>query len=138
MVVRYSPLRQQYAGPEPIFDELPALVASCDFTLGKAVGEFERMFADMLGVKHAIGVGSGTGACKLHLEAVGVGAGDEVVTCANTFWATVGAINEVGAKPVFIDCNDSFCMNLDHLEAAITPRTRALMPVHLTGDATDM
>jgi dTDP-4-amino-4,6-dideoxygalactose transaminase len=138
MRVRYSPLAQQYADPEPIFDELRALVASGDFTLGKPVGEFERMFADMLGVKHAIGVGSGTDACKLPLKALGLSAGDEVVTCANTFWATVGAINEVGAKPVFIDCDDSFCMNLDHLEAAITPRTRALMPVHLTGDATDM
>ena len=138
MRVRYSPLAQQYADPEPIFAELRKLVASGDFTLGKVVDEFERMFADMLGVKHAIGVGSGTDACKIPLKALGVGHGDEVVTCANTFWATVGAINEVGAKPVFVDCDDSFCLNVDQLEAAITPRTRALMPVHLTGDAVDM
>ena len=138
MRVRYSPLAQQYADPEPIFAELRKLVASGDFTLGKVVDEFERMFADMLGVKHAIGVGSGTDACKIPLKALGVGHGDEVVTCANTFWATVGAINEVGAKPVFVDCDDSFCLNVDQIEAAITPRTRALMPVHLTGDAVDM
>jgi len=138
MRVRYSPLAQQYANPEPIFDELRALVASGDFTLGKPVGEFERMFAETVGVKHAIGVGSGTDACKLPLKALGLGPGDEVITCANTFWATVGAINEVGARPVFIDCDDSFCLNVDQLEAAITPRTKALMPVHLTGDAADM
>jgi dTDP-4-amino-4,6-dideoxygalactose transaminase len=136
--VRYSPLAQQYADPEPIFAELRQLVASGDFTLGKPVGEFERMFADMLGVRHAIGVGSGTDACKLPLKALGLGPGDEVVTCANTFWATVGAINEVGARPVFVDCDDSFCLDVGQLEAAITPRTRALMPVHLTGDAADM
>ena len=138
MRVRYSPLAQQYADPEPIFAELRELVASGDFTLGKPVGEFERLFADMLGVRYAIGVGSGTDACKLPLKALGLGPGDEVVTCANTFWATVGAINEVGARPVFIDCDDSFCLDVQQLEAAITPRTKAIMPVHLTGDAADM
>jgi dTDP-4-amino-4,6-dideoxygalactose transaminase len=138
MRVRYSPLAQQYADPEPIFQELRELVRTSDFTLGKPVGEFERMFADMLGVKHAIGVGSGTDACKIPLKALGLGPGDEVLTCANTFWATVGAINEVGATPTFVDCDDSFCLNVDKLEAAITPRTKALMPVHLTGDVADM
>jgi len=138
MHVRYSPLAQQYADPEPIFDELRELVQSGDFTLGKVVGEFERLFADMLGVKHAIGVGSGTDACKIPLKALEIGPGDEVITCANTFWATVGAINEVGARPVFVDCDDGFCLVPDEIEAAITPRTKALMPVHLTGDAADM
>ena len=138
MRVRYSPLAQQYANPEPIFDELRELVRTGDFTLGKAVGEFEEMFASMLGLKHAIGVGSGTDACKLPLKALGVGPGDEVITCANTFWATVGAIAEIGAKPVFVDCDDSFCMDVGRLEAAMTPRTKAIMPVHLTGDVADM
>lgn len=138
MHVRYSPLGQQYADPEPIFKELRELVASGDFTLGKPVSEFEAMFAKMLGVKHAIGVGSGTDACKIPLKALGLGLGDEVITCANTFWATVGAINEVGAKPVFVDCNENFCINTDLIERAITPQTKAIMPVHLTGDAVDM
>ncbi len=138
MHVRYSPLAQQYAEPDSIFDELRQLVRSGDFTLGKPVGEFEAMFAAMLGVKHAIGVGSGTDAIKLPLKALGLGPGDEVITCANTFWATVGAINEVGARPVFIDCEDNFCLDVDQLEAAITPRSKAIMPVHLTGDAVDM
>jgi dTDP-4-amino-4,6-dideoxygalactose transaminase len=138
MHVRYSPLAQQFADPEEIFAELRELVRSGDFTLGKPVAEFEAMFAETVGVRHAIGVGSGTDALKLPLKALGLGPGDEVVTCANTFWATVGAIAEVGAKPVFIDCDDGFGMDLDHLEAAITPRTKAIMPVHLTGDVLDM
>ena len=138
MHVRYSPLAQQYSDSDSIFEELRDLVRSGDFTLGKPVAEFERMFAEMLGIKHAIGVGSGTDACKLPLKALGVRPGDEVVTCANAFWATVGAINEVGAIPVFVDCDDSFCLKVDQLEAAITPRTKALMPVHLTGDVLDM
>ncbi len=138
MHVRYSPLGQQFADPEEIFTELRALVRSGDFTLGKVVTEFETMFAAAVGTKYAIGVGSGTDALKLPLKALGLGPGDEVVTCANTFWATVGAIAEIGAKPVFIDCDDSFCWDTNQLEAAITPRTKALMPVHLTGDVVDM
>src|SRR4051812_8711260 len=127
MRVRYSPLAQQFAEPDEIFAELRALVASGDFTLGKPVGEFERMFADLLGIKHAIGVGSGTDALKLPLKALGLGPGDEVLTTANTFYATAGAIAEVGAKPVFVDCDDSFCLDIERFEAAITPRTKALM-----------
>ncbi|MFD1625111.1 DegT/DnrJ/EryC1/StrS family aminotransferase [Azospirillum griseum] len=138
MHVRYSPLAQQFADPEEIFAELRELVRSGDFTLGKPVAEFEAMFAEAVGVRHAIGVGSGTDALKLPLKALGLGPGDEVITCANTFWATVGAIAEIGAKPVFVDCDDSFGMDLDQIEAAITPRTRAIMPVHLTGDVLDM
>lgn len=138
MRVRYSPLAQQYADPEEIFDELRELVRSGDFTLGAPVAEFEALFAQTLGVRHAIGVGSGTDALKLPLRALGVGHGDEVITAANTFWATVGAIAEVGAKPAFVDCDDAFGLDLDQLEAAITPRTKAIMPVHLAGDALDM
>ena len=136
--VRYSPLAQQFAEPEEIFEELRTLVRSGDFTLGKVVGEFEREFAATVGVRHAIGVGSGTDALKLPLRALGVGPGDEVITAANTFWATVGAIAEVGAVPRFVDCDDSFGLDLGQLEAAIGPRTKAIMPVHLTGDVLDM
>jgi len=138
MRVRYSPLAQQFANVDSVFDELKSLVASGDFTLGKPVREFEEMFAAALGVKHAIGVGSGTDALKIPLRALNIGPGDEVVTAANTFYATVGAIAEVGARPVFVDCDDSFCMDVDQLERAITPRTRAIIPVHLTGDVAEM
>lgn len=138
MHVRYSYLRQQFEDSDDLWAQLKAFVPSGDFTLGKPLTEFENRFAKLIGTKHAIGVNSGTDALKLSLEACGVGAGDEVITAANTFVATVGAICEVGAKPVFVDCDDTFCMNVDKLEAAITPRTKALMPVHFTGYMTDM
>jgi dTDP-4-amino-4,6-dideoxygalactose transaminase len=136
--VRFSPLGQQFAEPEEIFTELRELVRSGDFTLGKPVGEFEAMFAAAVGTKHAIGVGSGTDALKIPLKALDIGPGDEVLTAANTFYASVGAIVEVGATPRFVDCDDTFCLDVDQLEAAITPRTKAIMPIHLTGDVADM
>lgn len=138
MHVRYSPLLDQYSQPDIIFEELKGLVASGDYTLGKPVSEFEVRFAEILGVEHAIGVGSGTDACKIPLRAVGVGYGDEVITCANTFWATVGAICELGATPKFVDCDDSFCIDIDQIESAITSKTKAIMPVHLTGNAANI
>ncbi len=136
--VRYSPLQDQFSEPDEIFDELRTLVASGDFTLGRPVQEFEQQFAEAVGVRHAIGVGSGTDALKIPLRALGIGPGDEVITAANTFYATVGAIAEVGARPVFVDCDDTFCIDVEQLESAITPRTRAILPVHLTGDVADM
>ncbi|MBM3556531.1 MAG: aminotransferase class I/II-fold pyridoxal phosphate-dependent enzyme, partial [Alphaproteobacteria bacterium] len=117
MKVRYSYLPQQFGDPSEILEEFRRFVPTGDFTLGKPLGEFERRFAALIGAKHAIGVNSGTDALKLPLKAVGVGPGDEVVTCANTFIATVGAIAELGAKPVFVDCDDSFCMDVGQVEA---------------------
>ncbi len=135
---RYSYLPQQFAEPSAILEELGRLVATGDFTLGKPVGEFEKKFAALIGTKHAIGVGSGTDALKLPLRALSITFGDEVITAANTFIATVGAINEVGATPVLVDCDDSFCMDVNQVEAAITENTKAIMPVQLTGEVTDM
>jgi dTDP-4-amino-4,6-dideoxygalactose transaminase len=136
--VRYSYLPQQFADPREIFEELARLVATGHFTLGEPLRRFEASFAELLGARHAIGVGSGTDALKLSLKALGIGPGDEVVTAANTFIATVGAIHETGARAVLVDCDDSFCMDVGQVEAAIGPRTRALMPVQFTGDVTDM
>jgi dTDP-3-amino-2,3,6-trideoxy-4-keto-D-glucose/dTDP-3-amino-3,4,6-trideoxy-alpha-D-glucose/dTDP-2,6-dideoxy-D-kanosamine transaminase len=136
--VRYSYLLEQFADPAPVLAEIGRLVATGDFTLGKPVAEFERRFAELIGTRHAIGVGSGTDALKLPLKALGIGHGDEVITAANTFIATVGAIAETGATPVLVDCDDSFCMNVDQVEAAITDKTRAIMPVQLTGEVVDM
>jgi dTDP-3-amino-2,3,6-trideoxy-4-keto-D-glucose/dTDP-3-amino-3,4,6-trideoxy-alpha-D-glucose/dTDP-2,6-dideoxy-D-kanosamine transaminase len=138
MKVRYSYLPQQFAEPAAILDEIRKVAAAGDFTLGKPVVEFERRFAAMIGVKHAIGVGSGTDSLKLALKAAGIERGDEVITAANTFVSSVGAINEIGAVPVLVDADDSFCLATDLLESAITPRTKAIMPVHLTGNVCDM
>jgi len=136
--VPFSYLPEQFADPEPVFAKLRQVVATGDFTLGAPVAEFERRFAALVGCRHAVGVNSGTDALRLSLKAMGIGAGDEVVTAANTFIATVGAIEAVGARTVFVDCTDDFCMDLSQVEAAITPRTKAVIPVHLTGAMVDM
>ncbi len=138
MHVRYSYLPQQFADPEEILDQIRKFLPSGDFTLGYPVNEFEQRFAELMGTRHAIGVGSGTDALKIPLKALGVGYGDEVITTANTFVATVGAINEVGAKPVFVDCDDTFVIDPTKIESAITDKTKALMPVHLAGYPADM
>ena len=138
MKVRYSYLKQQFENCDDLWDELKRFVPTGDFTLGKPLVEFENKFAKLIGAKYAIGVNSGTDAIKLSLKALGVGYGDEVITAANTFVATVGAIMELGAKPVFVDCNDTFCMDTSKVEAAITSKTKAIVPVHFTGYMTDM
>lgn len=138
MHVRYSYLAQQFGDCEDLWEELKAFVPTGDFTLGKPLREFERRFAKLISTAHAIGVNSGTDALKLSLKVLGIGPGDEVITTANTFVATVGAICEVGATPVFVDCSDTFCMDVSLVERAITPKTKAIMPVHFTGYMTDM
>ena len=136
--VEWSYLPKQFARADEILDALRQFVPSGDFTLGKPVAEFEKRFAALIGRKHGIGVNSGTDAIKLSLRALGVWHGDDVITTANTFIATVGAIAELGARPVLVDCADDFCMDLSQVEAAITPRTKAIVPVHLAGQMTDM
>jgi dTDP-4-amino-4,6-dideoxygalactose transaminase len=115
------------------------VVRDAAFTLGSRVEEFESMFASYVGVGHAVGVGSGTDALHLALRACGVAPGDEVITPVNTFAATAEAILMAQARPVFVDVDEStLLMDLDALEAAITDRTRAIVPVHLYGQPVDM
>ena len=108
MKVRYSYLPQQFADCDDLWQELRSFVLTGDFTLGEPLVQFEKSFAELIGSKFAIGVNSGTDAIKMTLKALGVGHGDEVITAANTYVATVGAICELGATPVFVDCNDTF------------------------------
>jgi|TARA_B100001093_G_C26765651_1_gene987768 dTDP-3-amino-2,3,6-trideoxy-4-keto-D-glucose/dTDP-3-amino-3,4,6-trideoxy-alpha-D-glucose/dTDP-2,6-dideoxy-D-kanosamine transaminase len=138
MKVRYSYLPEQFKHASNLWVKLKRFVKTGDFTLGKPLVKFEKSFASLIGVKYAVGVNSGTDALKLSLKTLNVGFGDEVITAANTFVATIGAITELGAKPVFIDCNDTFCMNVDHIEKRITKKTKAIVPVHFTGYMTDM
>jgi dTDP-4-amino-4,6-dideoxygalactose transaminase len=115
------------------------VVASAHFVRGPACGELEREFAEWCGAASACGVANGTDALTLALKAYGVGAGDEVVTVANTFIATGEAILLNGARPVFVDVEESsFTMDPERLEAAITPRTKLILPVHLYGHPADM
>ena len=138
MAVRYSYLSQQFEDCPELWEELKKFVKTGDFTLGKPLYEFEDNFSSLIGTKYAIGVNSGTDAIKIALRALGVNAGDEVITAANTFVATVGAIAEIGAIPVFIDVDETFCMDVDLIEQAITPKTKAIVPVHFTGYMTKM
>jgi dTDP-4-amino-4,6-dideoxygalactose transaminase len=136
--VHYSYLKQQFAEVDPYLEDIRALVKTGDFTLGKALTEFEERFAELLGLPYAIGVGTGTDALMLSLKILGIGPGDEVITTPNTFVATVGAIAMAGARPVFVDNNEEYTIDVTKIEEAITPRTKAIMPVHLTGCPADM
>ena len=133
-------LKAQYA---EIKDEVERGIAetieNCSFILGPNVQAFEREAAEYLGVKHAIGVASGTDALHLALIAEGIGAGDEVITTPFTFIATAEAIKYVGAIPVFVDIDPrTFNICPKAIAAAITPKTKAIMPVHLFGQPADM
>ena len=119
MKVRYSYLPQQFGNCPDLWSKLKKFVKSGDFTLGKPLLEFEKKFAKLIGTKYAVGVNSGTDAIKLSLKTLGIKNGDEVITAANTFVATVGAICELGAKPVFVDCDDSFCMDVNLVEKKV-------------------
>lgn len=124
-------------------DEIMAAVGDVitqgSFTLGSEVTKFEEEFAQYCGANYAIGVGSGTDALHFALRALGVGHGDEVITAPNTFIATVEAIIMCGARPVFVDIEEStYLIDPAHLEDAITERTKAIIPVHLYGQPADM
>ncbi len=138
MRVPFSFLTEQFADPEPIFSAIREFLKRCDFTLGEDVTEFEKKYASYTGAKHAIGVGTGTDALSLSLQCLGVGPGDEVITAPNTFIATVGAIVQAGARPIFVDSGADENIDVSKIEAAITSKTKALMPVHWAGCPADM
>lgn len=108
------------------------------FILGEEVAAFEKEFAAYCGTRYAVGVANGTDAITLALKALGIGPGDEVITAPNSFLASASGIALAGARPVFVDVRDDFNLDPSLLEAAITPRTRAILPVHLTGRPADM
>lgn len=123
----------------PELDEIAEVFAGPILTTGDKVAQFERMFADYLGRRHALGVTSCTGALHMSLLALDIGPGDEVITTPMTFLATATAILEAGARPVFVDVEpDTGNLDAGRVEAAITPRTRAILPVHLYGLMCDM
>ena len=132
------PRQYEYLGPE-IQRALGEVCARGDFILGRAVAEFEEAFARYVGVRHCLGVASGTDALHLILRALGIGAGDEVILPANTFIATAQAVWCAGATPVLVDC-DERTATIDAAAAirAVTSRTRAILPVHLYGQPADM
>jgi dTDP-4-amino-4,6-dideoxygalactose transaminase len=118
---------------------LDQALTSNDWILGEALERFEQQFAEYCGVRHAVGTDSGLSALELTLRAFGIGPGDEVITAANTFIATVIAIEAAGATPVLVDAGpDTYNLDPSLVEAAITPRAKAIMPVHLYGRPAEM
>lgn len=137
--VRFVDLQTQTQGLAPaLTTAIAAVLERGDFILGEDVERFEAEFAAYCGVAHAVGVDSGFSALELALRAAGVGPGDEVITQANTFIATVGAILAVGARPILTDCDRFGAMDAEAVAAAISKRTRAIIPVHLFGRVCDM
>jgi dTDP-4-amino-4,6-dideoxygalactose transaminase len=139
IVSRYAYGAQFGDGIDDLVSDIKAMLVSGDYILTAEVARFEREFASSLGSRHAVGLNSGTDALLLALRALGVGRGDEVITQANTFYATAAAIVLSGATPVLVDADDrSFLIDSAQLIAAVTTRTRVLLPVHLYGKPTPM
>ena len=138
--IPYLDLKAQYHSIRPEIDSaIGRVLESSQFVLGQEVAAFEREFADFCEAAECIALNSGTSALHLALLAAGVGAGDEVITVPFTFVASVAAVTYTGARPVLVDiAPHSFNMDPAAIEAAITPRTRAIMPVHLYGQTADM
>lgn len=139
-MIPFLDLKAQYAQiRSEVLVAIEEVLDSCQFTLGSKVESFEQDFAEYSQSRFGVGVNSGTSALHLALLAAGVGPGDEVITIPFTFVATVSAIGYTGATPVFVDVDPvSRTMNPDLLEAAITPNTKAILPVHLHGQMADM
>ena len=139
-MIPFLDLKAQYKPiKEDILQAVNRVLDTGQYILGEEVAAFESEFAGYVGAEHGVAVNSGTSALHLALLAAGVGRGDEVITVPFTFVATVAAICYTGAHPVFVDIDPkSFTMDTTQLEAAITPRTKAILPVHLYGHSADM
>jgi dTDP-4-amino-4,6-dideoxygalactose transaminase len=133
-------LKAQYVAIKPEIDAaIASVIAETSFIGGAHVAAFEEAFAGYCGVDHCVGVANGTDALFLALRALGIGTGDEVITVANSFVATSEAIRMAGADVVFVDVNPkTLNIDVDQIEAKITPKTKAIMPVHLYGQPADM
>lgn len=140
MTVPFVDLRAQYLSIKAEIDEsIRRVLDNTSFVLGREVEAFEAAFAEYTGARFCIGLNSGTAAIQLALMACGIGAGHEVLVPANTFFATAEAVSTAGATPVFVDADPvSYNIDVTGIEAAITERTRAIMPVHLYGQAADL
>ena len=133
MKVNYSYLHQQFNEIEPYIKDIRKLVKSTEFTFGKYVNKFENNFSKFLNIKNVIGVNNGTDALILCLKALGIKKGDDVITVCNTFYATVGAIVAVGAKPILVDADGRYQIDVSKIENVITKKTRAIIAVHWAG-----
>lgn len=140
MTVPFVDLKSQYSAiKDEVISAITGVLDSGQFVLGRAVANFEESFANSSGAPFGIAVNSGTSALHLALLAAGIGPGDEVITVPCTFVATVAAVHYSGARPVFVDVDPvTYTMDPSRIEEAITPRTKAILPVHLYGNPADM
>jgi dTDP-4-amino-4,6-dideoxygalactose transaminase len=139
-VIPYLDLKAQYRAIQPEIDQaVLGVLASAEYVLGSEVAQFEKEFAAFSGAAHGVGMSSGTAALHMALLAAGIGAGDEVITVPYTFVATTAAIRYTGARPVFVDIDPvTYMIDVAQIESRITPRTKAIVPVHLYGQMCDM
>jgi dTDP-4-amino-4,6-dideoxygalactose transaminase len=139
VAVPFLDLQAQFAGlKDVVLPKIAALCAQASFVGGEEVISFEQEFAAFCGTRHCVGVANGTDAIWLTLLAMGIGPGDEVIVPVNTFFATAEAVSAVGARPVFVDCDEAFHLDPVAVEAAVTGRTRAIIAVHLYGQPVPM
>ncbi|MFA6459158.1 MAG: DegT/DnrJ/EryC1/StrS family aminotransferase [Candidatus Paceibacterota bacterium] len=139
MKVEYNVLDRQYKAYQKEYEDAALRVLRSGwYILGKEVENFEKEFAGFVGTKHCVGLNSGLDALILAVRALGIGEGDEVIVQANTYIATVLGITENGVTPVFVEPDEYYNIDISKIESAITPKTKAVMVVHLFGQATDM
>jgi len=140
MNIKFVDLKVQYDSIKDEIDEtINAVIADSAFIGGKYLKTFEQNFADYIGTRHCVGVGNGTDALCVSLKAMGIGNGDEVITAANSFIATAEAITAAGARVVFVDSDkETYNIDTNLIERAITSKTKAIIPVHLYGQPADM
>ena len=138
MRVPYNYLPMEFRKNNKILSRWKKLIQSTDFTLGKDMIEFEKKFAKYIGAKYVISTNNGTDALILSLKSIGVKKGDEVITVSNTFYASAGAIVACGAKPILVDCDDRYQIDIKEIKKKISKRTKAIMPVHWGGASPDM
>ena len=136
--VPYNYLPEEFSNNKKIFEEWKKLIKSSDFTLGRFMYNFENNFKKYIKAKYCFGTNNGTDALILSLKSLGIGIGDEVITVCNSFYATAGAIHAIGAKIVFVDCDDRFQININQIEQKITKKTKAIIPVHWGGASPDI
>ena len=138
MRVPFNYLPYQFKSTKIYFKEWKKLIRSCEFTLGPYVEKFEKTFSKFIGVKHCISTNNGTDALVLALKSLGVKKDDEVITVCNSFYATAGAIVACGAKPVFVDSDERYQIDVNKIEKGITKKTKIILPVHWGGASPDM
>jgi dTDP-4-amino-4,6-dideoxygalactose transaminase len=139
MQVPFVDLRAQFAElREEIVPRMQRVMEDASFVLGPDVDRFEENYARYVGARHCIGVESGTAALQLALQALGIGPGDQVIVPANTYIASAIAVSAIGAEPVLVDADANYLLDASLLESAVTPRTKAVMPVHLYGQVVPM